>query len=140
MSSNPRTPQQQQQCLHSKQFLVKHSVHSKSLISHRSADSTVEQKVWIYPKLITNFFSVEDLFFTKSHEWISKDGYMGITHHAQDGLGEITHVDFQVNVGDTVSQGDCICVVESIKTVSDVYAPVSGKIQEVNEDLMDDAK
>lgn len=65
---------------------------------------------------------------------------MGITHHAQDGLGEITHVDFQVNVGDTVSQGDCICVVESIKTVSDVYAPVSGKIQEVNEDLMDDAK
>ncbi|MCB9761583.1 MAG: glycine cleavage system protein GcvH [Alphaproteobacteria bacterium] len=78
-----------------------------------------------------------DLRYTESHEWVRvADGVatVGITHHAQDALGDIVHVELP-EVGDAVSGGSPCCEVESVKAVSDVYAPVDGEIDAVNEDL-----
>lgn len=72
--------------------------------------------------------------YTDQHEWISVDGdvaTVGITHHAQDQLGDIVHVELPA-VGKTVKKGSSACEVESVKAVSDVYAPVSGTVVEVN--------
>ncbi|KAL6063448.1 Glycine cleavage system H protein [Balamuthia mandrillaris] len=81
----------------------------------------------------------ENLRYTKSHEWLRVEGdigTVGITDHAQDALGEVVFVDLP-KTGTDVSAGDSIVSVESVKTVSDVYAPVSGTIQEVNTILKD---
>ncbi len=82
-----------------------------------------------------------DLRYTKDHEWARYDGEgaveIGITHYAQDALGDITYLELP-NVGDEVSAGDGVGVVESVKTFSDLYAPVSGRVAEVNEEAVDD--
>jgi glycine cleavage system H protein len=81
----------------------------------------------------------EDLKYTKSHEWVKiKDQLttVGITHFAAEQLGDITLVEFP-QVGDMVSSGDSIGTIESVKAVSDFYAPVSGKVIAINEDLED---
>lgn len=72
--------------------------------------------------------------YTDQHEWIAVEGdvaTVGITHHAQDQLGDIVHVELPA-VGKVVRKGGSACEVESVKAVSDVYAPVSGTIVEVN--------
>lgn len=72
--------------------------------------------------------------YTDQHEWISVDGdvaTVGITHHAQDQLGDIVHVELPA-VGKAVKKGGSACEVESVKAVSDVYAPISGTVVEVN--------
>jgi glycine cleavage system H protein len=72
--------------------------------------------------------------YTDQHEWLSIEGdvaTVGITHHAQDALGDIVHVELPA-VGKTFAQGKSACEVESVKAVSDVYAPISGTITEVN--------
>jgi glycine cleavage system H protein len=72
--------------------------------------------------------------FTQSHEWIRIDGpigTVGITEYAKDELGEIVHVELP-QVGRTVKAGDEVCVLESTKSATDVYTPVSGKIVAVN--------
>ncbi len=77
--------------------------------------------------------------YTKDHEWIDIDGdvgTVGITDHAQEQLGELVYVEVP-EVGATLEQGDEACVVESVKAASEVYAPCSGEIVEVNEDLAD---
>ncbi|WNK01005.1 glycine cleavage system protein GcvH [Thalassospiraceae bacterium LMO-JJ14] len=77
--------------------------------------------------------------YTKEHEWIDIDGEIGtvgITDHAQEQLGELVYVEVP-EVGATLDQGDEACVVESVKAASEVYAPCSGEIVEVNEDLAD---
>ncbi len=77
------------------------------------------------------------LLYTKNHEWIQPEGdvlAVGITDHAQHQLGDIVFVDAP-EVGRTLSAGDDFVVVESPKAAADVYAPVSGEIVEVNEDL-----
>jgi glycine cleavage system H protein len=78
--------------------------------------------------------------YTKDHEWISIEGEiatLGITSHAADALGELVYVELP-EVGDESSKGDAIIVVESSKSASDVYTPISGKIAEVNEVLNDE--
>lgn len=78
-----------------------------------------------------------DLLYTKDHEWAKVQGNtatIGITHHAQDALGEIVFVDLP-EVGKVLKKGDAFGAVESIKAVSDLYSPVSGKIVQVNKDL-----
>ncbi|MBM4391535.1 MAG: glycine cleavage system protein GcvH [Deltaproteobacteria bacterium] len=78
-----------------------------------------------------------DRKYTSEHEWVMVDGgvaTIGITHHAQDALGEIVHVELPA-VGKSFKQGDSAAEVESVKAVSDVYAPVSGTITEVNDGL-----
>jgi glycine cleavage system H protein len=74
------------------------------------------------------------LKYTDQHEWIRVEGdiaVIGITHHAQDQLGDIVHVELPA-VGKTLKKGATACEVESVKAVSDVYAPVSGTVTEVN--------
>lgn len=78
--------------------------------------------------------------FTKDHEWLRHDGdawTVGITDHAQNALGDVVFVDLP-EPGRTVAAGEAIAVVESVKAASDVYAPISGKIVEVNGALVDD--
>ncbi|WP_258109657.1 glycine cleavage system protein GcvH [Alicyclobacillus sp. SP_1] len=79
------------------------------------------------------------LKYSKEHEWIHVEGTkvrIGITDFAQDELGDIVFVELP-NVGDTVSANSTFGTVESVKTVSDLYAPVSGTILEVNSSLED---
>jgi glycine cleavage system H protein len=75
--------------------------------------------------------------YTKEHEWIEVDGAggaVGITDYAQSSLGDIVFVDLP-KVGDTVEAGKIFGSVESVKAVSDLYAPVSGTVTAVNEEL-----
>ncbi len=75
-----------------------------------------------------------DRKYTKEHEWITADGTMGITDHAQEALGDIVFVELP-KVGAELTMGKALGTVESVKAVSDVYAPVSGTVTGVNEDL-----
>ena len=78
--------------------------------------------------------------FTKDHEWLRQDGEawtVGITDHAQNALGDVVFVDLP-EPGREVTAGEAIAVVESVKAASDVYAPITGKIVEVNAALVDD--
>ena len=81
-----------------------------------------------------------DLKFLKSHEWarVENDGKVtvGISDHAQGLLGDLVYVELPT-VGDTVQVGSACAVVESVKAASDVYAPLSGTVLEVNESLID---
>lgn len=76
------------------------------------------------------------LYFTKDHEWIKynaaqKVGTLGITHHAQSQLGDVVHLDLPEK-GVHFKVGEVLGVVESVKTVADIYSPVSGTIVEAN--------
>jgi glycine cleavage system H protein len=75
-----------------------------------------------------------DRKYTKEHEWITADGTIGITHHAQESLGDIVFVDLP-KVGADIAAGKPFGTVESVKAVSDLFAPVSGTVTGVNEDL-----
>ncbi len=75
-----------------------------------------------------------DRRYTKEHEWITADGKIGITTHAQDSLGDIVFVELP-KVGSDLSAGKTFGTVESVKAVSDLYAPASGKVTEVNGEL-----
>lgn len=77
--------------------------------------------------------------YTEEHEWISVDGdvgTVGITYHAQDELGDVVFVELPA-VGSRFPAGAAFGTIESVKAVSDLYAPVSGEITEVNDDLVD---
>jgi glycine cleavage system H protein len=81
----------------------------------------------------------EDLKYSKEHEWVLVEdnvATVGITDYAQDQLGDIVFVELPA-IDDKVSKEDAFGVVESVKAVSDIYAPVSGKVLEVNDDLPD---
>ena len=82
-----------------------------------------------------------DLLYTEEHEWLRKeeDGSVtiGITEHAQAALGDLVYVELP-EVGAELEAGDEMAVVESVKAASDVYAPVSGTVIEVNGELADD--
>ncbi|HSM53394.1 MAG TPA: glycine cleavage system protein GcvH [Erythrobacter sp.] len=79
-------------------------------------------------------------YFTDEHEWIDVDGVtatVGITDYAQGQLGDIVFVELPA-VGTNLDQGGDAAVVESVKAASDVYAPISGKVTEANENLEED--
>ncbi len=75
-----------------------------------------------------------DRKYTKEHEWITADGTVGITHHAQESLGDIVFVELP-KVGTEISVGKTFGTVESVKAVSDLYAPASGTVTDVNGEL-----
>jgi glycine cleavage system H protein len=78
--------------------------------------------------------------YTPDHEWIKLDGdiaTVGITHHAQDALGDVVFVDLP-EVGKTYAAKDAAAVVESVKAAADVYMPATGEVLEVNEALRND--
>lgn len=81
-----------------------------------------------------------ELRYATSHEWVRPEGdgvfTVGITEHAQDLLGDMVFVDLP-DVGDDVAAGDDAAVAESVKAASDVYAPITGEVVAVNEDLED---
>jgi glycine cleavage system H protein len=81
----------------------------------------------------------EDLRYTREHEWARKKGdrvVVGITDFAQDQLGDVVYVELP-DVGDAVKKGESFGVVESTKAVSELFAPISGKVVEVNSPLAD---
>jgi glycine cleavage system H protein len=78
------------------------------------------------------------LKYTKDHEWAKVDGKkitVGITAFAVEQLGDITLVNFDVKEGDTISAGKAFGTIESVKTLSDLFAPISGKIVSLNKEL-----
>ncbi|HWJ02540.1 MAG TPA: glycine cleavage system protein GcvH [Verrucomicrobiae bacterium] len=80
-----------------------------------------------------------NLKYTKDHEWIKVEGTkatIGITDHAQSALGDVVFVELPA-VGDSLEEGKPFGVVESVKAVSDIYAPVSGTVTAINETLLD---
>ena len=80
-----------------------------------------------------------ELKFLSSHEWVMVEGdeaTIGISDHAQELLGDLVFVELP-EVGSTVSAGDTVAVVDSVKAASDTYAPVSGEVIAVNEELED---
>jgi len=83
---------------------------------------------------------MSELKFTKDHEWVRLDGdaaVIGITDHAQNALGDVVFVDLP-EIGREVAAGEACAVVESVKAASDIYAPISGRIVEVNSALGED--
>ncbi|MCU4329663.1 glycine cleavage system protein GcvH [Acinetobacter pittii] len=81
-----------------------------------------------------------ELKYARTHEWVKIEGDLvitGITDHAQDELGDLVYVETP-EVGSRVTAGEQAGVVESVKTASDIHAPVSGTVVEVNTDLEDD--
>lgn len=81
----------------------------------------------------------ENLKYTKDHEYVRVEGnraYVGITFHAQDQLGDVVFVELP-EVDSGIKKGEVLATVESVKAVSDVYAPVSGIVVEVNDILTD---
>ncbi|WP_105618810.1 glycine cleavage system protein GcvH [Vallitalea okinawensis] len=81
----------------------------------------------------------QGLYYTTDHEWIKVDGdkaRIGITDYAQDKMGDIVFVELP-EVDETYSEGDVLCVVESVKAASDVFMPLSGTVTEANEELED---
>ena len=82
----------------------------------------------------------KEILYTKSHEWVKKldDGsvLVGLSDKAQSDLGDLVFVNLPA-VGDSFAAEDTLCDVESVKAVSDVYAPVNGTVTEVNEILLD---
>lgn len=81
----------------------------------------------------------EDLKYTEDHEWVRLEGNIatiGVTDHAQSELGDVVYIDIDED-GD-VSKGDTIGTIEAVKTVADMYTPVTGTVSEINESLNDD--
>ncbi len=82
---------------------------------------------------------MSETYYTKEHEWVKiKEGVasVGITEYAAHQLGDVTFVELP-QVGKSVKQFDVLCAIESVKAASDIYAPLSGKVTQVNEALND---
>ena len=80
-----------------------------------------------------------NLKYTKEHEWIKKEGdyiVVGITNYAQGELGDIVFVELP-EIGESFNEGDTIGTIEAVKTVADIYCPLSGQIVEVNSSIED---
>jgi glycine cleavage system H protein len=83
--------------------------------------------------------TVEGLYYSESHEWVKVDGniaIVGITDFAQHAMGDLSYVDMP-EVDDELEKGEEFGAVESVKAASDLYAPVSGTVVEINEELED---
>jgi glycine cleavage system H protein len=81
----------------------------------------------------------ENLKYTTDHEWVKVDGdnvYIGITDYAQGELGDIVFVDIDSDI-EEITKGESFGTIEAVKTVSDLFAPCSGKVLEVNSELED---
>jgi glycine cleavage system H protein len=81
-----------------------------------------------------------DKRYTKDHEWVVLDGdiaTVGITDHAQEQLGDLVHVELP-ELERAVAEGETCAVVESVKAASDVFAPLAGKVVEINETIVED--
>jgi glycine cleavage system H protein len=82
-----------------------------------------------------------ELYYTEEHEWVRKDedgfAYIGITDFAQSNLGDIVYVEIDFQEGDEVSKDEVFGSIEAVKTVSDLIAPITCEVVEINEELND---
>lgn len=79
------------------------------------------------------------IMFTESHEWVRQDGdvyVVGLSAFAAGEVGEVIHVELPA-VGETITQGEAMGEIESVKSVNDIYAPISGTVETINESLAD---
>ena len=100
-----------------------------------------ETNLHLVKKIIKKETNMAEKKYTKEHEWVEIDGdiaTVGITNHAQESLGDIVFIDLPT-VGKEVKSNDEICVIESVKAASDIYAPIDGEVVEINNNLSDDA-
>ena len=84
----------------------------------------------------------ENLKFTTDHEYVKVEGtiaIVGVTDYAQGELGDIIFIDFSKSIDDSVKMSEIVCSIEAVKTVSEAFSPVSGKIVEVNSSINDQA-
>lgn len=82
---------------------------------------------------------LSELLYSSDHEWVKVEGdkaYIGISDYAQHALGDIVFVELP-EIGSEITSGDVFGVIESVKAASDMYTPLSGKVLEINEDLID---
>ena len=82
---------------------------------------------------------IENLYYSEEHEWVKiegKNAVIGITDYAQDSLGDVVFIELP-KIGDDFAQMDQIGVVESVKTVSNIYLPLSGRIIDINENAIE---
>jgi glycine cleavage system H protein len=78
--------------------------------------------------------------YTEKDEWVKVEGntaFFGISDHAQDQLSDIVYLEYLVSEGDEIAKGDEFGTIESVKAASEIYAPVSGKVVALNEELLD---
>ena len=82
-----------------------------------------------------------NLYYTKTHEWVefSDNGVarIGITDHAQEAMGDIVYIDLP-EIGDELAAGEDVCIMESVKAVADIYAPLGGEVTDINEAVLDE--
>ena len=81
-----------------------------------------------------------NLKYTEKDEWVRVEGgfgVIGISDYAQDQLSDIVYLEYLVSEGDEISAGDEIATIESVKAASEIFSPISGKVVELNEDLLD---
>ena len=84
----------------------------------------------------------ENLKFTTDHEYVKVEGniaIVGVTDYAQGELGDIIFIDFSKSIDDAVKMSEIVCSIEAVKTVSEAFSPVSGKVVEVNSSINDQA-
>ncbi|MHB9023754.1 MAG: glycine cleavage system protein GcvH [Armatimonadota bacterium] len=83
----------------------------------------------------------DDIKYSESHQWARREGenlaVVGVTDYAQEQLGEVVYLDLP-QVGDDLVAGELMGSIESVKSISDLYSPVSGKVVEVNDPLLDE--
>tara|TARA_Y100000996_G_scaffold402213_1_gene373939 strand:+ start:459 stop:863 length:405 start_codon:yes stop_codon:yes gene_type:complete len=92
-------------------------------------------------RIIKKEINMSEKKYTKEHEWVEINGdtaTVGITNHAQESLGDIVFIDLPT-VGKEVKSNEELCVIESVKAASDIYAPIDGEVIEINNNLNDDA-
>ena len=108
--------------------------------SHNFYDNMIDMPVRLPEEQQCSIMTFpEDLLYTDTHEWLREEGgrvTIGVTDYAQSQLKDIVHVDLP-EVGSEFRKGDSIGVVESVKTVADIYSPISGKVTEANFTLKD---
>lgn len=81
----------------------------------------------------------QELKYTENDEWVRVEGgqaTIGITDFAQDQLSDVVYLEYAVEVGDSVAAGEAVAVVESVKAAADIYAPASGEVTALNQDLL----
>lgn len=81
----------------------------------------------------------EELKYTKDHEWLKVDGeyaYVGVTDYAQNELGDVVFVEVETE-GETLDKGEAFGTIEAVKTVSDMFMPIGGEVEEFNSELED---
>ncbi len=84
-----------------------------------------------------------DLKYSKEHEWVRVEGdtaIVGITDFAQDQLGDVVYLELQVDAGDAVAVGETFGEIESVKSVSELYSPLTGEVSALNEALADESE